>query len=1228
MMSVPHNDPSLDDTGPPSSSSPDPSMDSTNPSPPPHTYKLTYAQGLQQLFRDVAPYEAAALCTDAKYAHVIRDIPHSKPLREHIRCLFSDLAVIIAQFPEVAETGIKLLCILPAMLLSSGSRTETINQIIKQIYTGNPDNLVLQTVERCTQEREKARLLRQPRDLTDTARAVMASKLIAAEELGRAGQVLNGEFSVAPHTDENVQRWKALHPQVDPLTTREAQVLLDGQTSSWRHRKNDRDSPFHPNPGEVTDDMYNGPLSPSPCAGNPPQRLVGNGAARRTRNSACRIEFLPRIDTLSNTIVLDTTYCPVFVDDAKAQQSLTTAAHQSHRKSSAGPFGMSIALLQVILRKTRAQQRESANAPAAKTHEDIMAMARLILWFGEGYGPEWFHTHVFNVSKAIFLSKPAKPIRPIGVGYGFRRVYSRYMLTLYRPEIINSLPHGQMGMDRKGAETLVHFHRRILRPTESTPTPASLAAAPVGFFCDMQNAFNTISRKYFLGLVDKHWPGHLARYIRSLYGSHNMLFIADNIWHAHVGVTQGCIFGPPVYSLATAQALLAARIPRQAPSGNLATFATGYLDDTSNIGQLRESVDGVTRFIEASRHTGSVFNSLKSEFYTPSQPLYEMLLLGASSEEGAFTNLTIPGEEGSEGVTVQVGLHERKPCIHICTVHFTILPPAGVQILGAPVGTPSYGQASCQRFLDKAQPMFCRIAKMRDVQCAIVALRTLVLSKFVHMARTSPPADGVGEAVDCLTTDTVRALIQGSPDADETHFKTLIGLRTEHGGVGLQPLALLWRDMYTCSLLGALPCLSRVSTTLSSVHDALLIPPSSPAFAQGIAQVSHPDVAMLEFGRSLFSQTVAQDSVLTETHLRRLLGIHPHRELPPITWPALCGQLGTLKLQWLSSVITSHRRRETLCDETRRRISERDPRVKSIARRRLRHLQANWSRYYQLVPWIRPFHIPGACFASAMRYHLCVESTYSRSLGLTMSCNCTGGADTSPVPREYHHAYTCNFNTSKRIYWHDAISVLTRNLVSKGPFFDSLDVAAPTVAPTAGGTVPDLLLHAKPGAAPSEEVWGKFVDITTTSVFQLHDLTVGARNSGWGGRDNPHLDRAYDAKVSKHLPTYGNEVVPLVFGMSGQLASRSDKWLHVVTGPALKPQRRFYLLHCTALICRMVSALEQATLLRRYRLLTSSRHTAGPVNTVPSPLPIGADDLAEFHEVVVSNHNNNNNNTE
>ena len=98
--------------------------------------------------------------------------------------------------------------------------------------------------------------------------------------------------------------------------------------------------------------------------------------------------------------------------------------------------------------------------------------------------------------------------------------------------------------------------------------------------------------------------------------------------------------------------------------------------------------------------------------------------------------------------------------------------------------------------------------------------------------------------------------------------------------------------------------------------------------------------------------------------------------------------------------------------------------------------------------------------------------------------------------------------------------------------------------------------------------------------------------------------------------------------MSGQLAPRSDRWLHAVTGPALKPQRRFYLLHCTALICRMVSALEQATLLRRYRLLTSSRHTAGPVNTVPSPLPIGADDLAEFHEVVVSNHNNNNNNTE
>ena len=70
----------------------------------------------------------------------------------------------------------------------SGSRTTTIKNVIKQISTANTDNLVQQTVEFCAQQRLKATKLREPRDLTDIQRSAMASKLIAEEELSRAGE--------------------------------------------------------------------------------------------------------------------------------------------------------------------------------------------------------------------------------------------------------------------------------------------------------------------------------------------------------------------------------------------------------------------------------------------------------------------------------------------------------------------------------------------------------------------------------------------------------------------------------------------------------------------------------------------------------------------------------------------------------------------------------------------------------------------------------------------------------------------------------------------------------------------------------------------------------------------------------------------------------------------------------------------------------------------------------
>ena len=60
---------------------------------------------------------------------------------------------------------------------------------------------------------------------------------------------------------------------------------------------------------------------------------------------------------------------------------------------------------------------------------------------------------------------------------------------------------------------------------------------------------------------------------------------------------------------------------------------------------------------------------------------------------------------------------------------------------------------------------------------------------------------------------------------------------------------------------------------------------------------------------------------------------------------------------------------------------------------------------------------------------------------------------------------------------------------------------------------------------------------------------------------NPHCADAYQRKIAKHMDTYGPNVVPLVFGLSGQLATDSARWLATVVSADFRPQLRFFKLH-------------------------------------------------------------------
>ena len=129
--------------------------------------------------------------------------------------------------------------------------------------------------------------------------------------------------------------------------------------------------------------------------------------------------------------------------------------------------------------------------------------------------PESVRPYFFG-ARLIAISKGEnKGVRPIAIGTILRKVISSAIAINVKSRLPSFFGPCQCGVGMPGgAENVVHGVRMLLEDN-----PGSVVVS-----LDLSNAFNTVSRSAFVGLVEEHFP-ELASWIWRCYGAKQFLLL-------------------------------------------------------------------------------------------------------------------------------------------------------------------------------------------------------------------------------------------------------------------------------------------------------------------------------------------------------------------------------------------------------------------------------------------------------------------------------------------------------------------------------------------------------------------------------------------------------------------------------------------------------------------------------------------------------------------------------
>ena len=204
-------------------------------------------------------------------------------------------------------------------------------------------------------------------------------------------------------------------------------------------------------------------------------------------------------------------------------------------------------------------------------------------------GGEKSTIEAYIACRLIPLDKGGGKVRPIGIGEVLRRIIGKSIISIIKPDILDSAGSLQLCAGHKsGCEAAVHAMRDLYEEEENDAL----------LLVDASNAFNSLNRAVLLHNIRYICPP-MATYIRNCYSTPSRLFIAGGAeLESAEGATQGDPLAMPGYGVGITPLFPLIRptvdddghVPETLPIGPLpnTTKHVAFADDLAGITKLQQ----------------------------------------------------------------------------------------------------------------------------------------------------------------------------------------------------------------------------------------------------------------------------------------------------------------------------------------------------------------------------------------------------------------------------------------------------------------------------------------------------------------------------------------------------------------------------------------------------------------------------------------------------------------
>ena len=378
----------------------------------------------------------------------------------------------------------------------------------------------------------------------------------------------------------------------------------------------------------------------------------------------------------------------------------------------------------------------------------LQALSRVINLLCSGQAPSEVIPHLCGA--ALFASKKkGGGLRPIAVGEVLRRLTSKCIAKAVKGEAFKVLTPLQVGVGVSvGCEAIVHAVNRVQEDPNTSPERKWT------LLLDFSNAFNSIDRGKMFEEVRARIPS-MAAWLECCYGAQPLLHLGEHTILSKCGVQQGDPLGPLAFALALHP--IVERINREVPGLNINAW---YLDDGTLCGSAEDLSAALAIVEEDGPARGLHLNRGKSLLYIPGN---------ASSDHNPLPS-DIPVNR------------------------------VGFDLLGSPVGPPSFCEESMLKRVRKVQDVLDRLPDLQDSQMETTILRScLALPKVSFALRTCPPGH-IKEASSKFDNVMLEAIsdLAGGPLPNWACLKA--SLPSSFGGLGIRRASLHAPAAYIGSL--------------------------------------------------------------------------------------------------------------------------------------------------------------------------------------------------------------------------------------------------------------------------------------------------------------------------------------------------------------------------------------------------------------------------------------------